>query len=215
MAILGAGPRLSHHFDRHGVDRSRFLPGAGKLRDGRGNGNGRCRLDWTLQYPRALHGRLPAAGPDLPARDIQPATADTARASRGTSCLDRGIVCFRWSGDDAPSRPSRCERAVARRMAGMDRPDVEPVAERGEARNSLQGARGLDRGARMAASALLKASGHATRMHMCIRIASMTTATLLAVVRLASAQAPCDLPTATIDRLKIEMAETPTLPSGQ
>jgi hypothetical protein len=50
---------------------------------------------------------------------------------------------------------------------------------------------------------------------MRIRIASMTAATLLAVVHLASAQAPCDLPTATIDRLKIEMAETPALPSGQ
>ena len=43
----------------------------------------------------------------------------------------------------------------------------------------------------------------------------MTAATLLAVVHLASAQGPCDLPTAIIDRLKIEMAETPTLPSGQ
>ena len=50
---------------------------------------------------------------------------------------------------------------------------------------------------------------------MRVQMAIVTVVTLLAGTDMASAQAGCDLPTATIERLKIEMAETPTLPSGQ
>jgi hypothetical protein len=50
---------------------------------------------------------------------------------------------------------------------------------------------------------------------MRFQIALMTVVTLLAGAEPATAQAGCDLPTAAIERLKIEMAETPTLPSAQ
>ena len=92
MAILGAGPRLSRHFDRHGGDRSRVLPGARKLRDGGGHGDGRRSVDRTLQHPRAVHGRLPATDPDLPAGDPQSSAAGATRAPRGPSRLDRCVV---------------------------------------------------------------------------------------------------------------------------